>query len=65
MLKAQVERMLLHPKAKALTENFTGQWLSLREISATTPDKTLYPEFEELLQWSSVRERIRAEKNTA
>jgi mono/diheme cytochrome c family protein len=56
VLRAQVERMLQHPKAKAFTENFTGQWLSLRNIKATTPDKALYPEFEELLQWSSVRE---------
>ncbi len=56
VLHAEVERMLLHLKSKAFTENFTGQWLNLRDISATTPDKTLYPEFEELLQWSSVRE---------
>ncbi|MBI5800316.1 MAG: DUF1592 domain-containing protein [Verrucomicrobia bacterium] len=56
VLQAQVERMLKHPRAKAFTENFTGQWLSLRDISFTTPDKTLYPEFEELLQWSAVRE---------
>ncbi len=56
VLRAEVERMLQHPKAKAFTENFTGQWFSLREISTTTPDKTLYPEFEEQLQWSSVRE---------
>ena len=55
VLRAQVERMLKHPKAKAFTENFTGQWLGLRNIKATTPDKVLYPEFEELLQWSSVR----------
>jgi len=56
VLRSQVERMLRKPKAKAFTENFTGQWLSLRDILATTPDKTLYPEFEELLQWSSIRE---------
>ncbi len=56
VLHAQVERMLQHPKAKAFTENFTGQWLSLRDINATTPDKMLYPEFEESLLWSSVRE---------
>lgn len=56
VLRAQVERMLRHPKARAFTENFTGQWLSLRDINATTPDKALYPEFDELLQWSSVRE---------
>jgi mono/diheme cytochrome c family protein len=56
VLRAQVERMLKHPKARAFTENFTGQWLSLRDIQATTPDKALYPEFEELLEWSMVRE---------
>lgn len=56
VLRAEVERMLQHPKAQAFTENFTGQWLNLRDINATTPDKTLYPEFEELLQWSSLRE---------
>jgi len=56
VLRSQVDRMMQHPKAKAFTENFTGQWLSLRDIEATTPDKTLYPEFEELLQWSSIRE---------
>ena len=56
VLRAQVERMLQHPNANAFTENFTGQWLSLREINATTPDKALYPEFEELLLWSSERE---------
>lgn len=56
VLQEQVERMLKHPKAKSFTENFTGQWLSLRDIDATTPDKALYPEFEELLQWSSLRE---------
>ncbi|MFM7056659.1 MAG: DUF1592 domain-containing protein [Planctomycetota bacterium] len=56
VLSAQVERMLQDSKAGAFTDNFTGQWLSLRDISATTPDRTLYPEFEELLQWSAVRE---------
>lgn len=56
VLRAQVERMLQHPRSRAFTENFTGQWLNLRDINATTPDKTLYPEFEELLQWSSLQE---------
>lgn len=55
-LRAQVERMLQHPKSKAFTENFTGQWLSLRDIDATTPDNGLYPEYDDLLKWSSVRE---------
>src|SRR4029077_19928360 len=32
ILHMQVERMLKSPKAQAFTENFVGQWLSLREI---------------------------------
>ena len=59
VLRSQVERMLQHSKAKAFTENFTGQWLSLRDIDATTPDKALYPEFDELLKWSAVQETQR------
>jgi hypothetical protein len=55
-LRAQVERMLQHEKGRAFTENFTGQWLNLRNIALNTPDKALYPEFDELLQWSMVRE---------
>lgn len=56
VLKAQAERMLNHPKSREFTSNFTGQWLSLREINDTTPDKVLYPEYEELLQWSALQE---------
>ncbi len=55
-LKAQVDRMLDHPKAKGFTENFTGQWLGLRQIEFTTPDARLYPEFDEFLQISMVNE---------
>jgi hypothetical protein len=56
VMHAQVERMLKDPRAKAFTENFTGQWLNLRDIGNNTPDKVLYPEFEEMLQWSAARE---------
>lgn len=33
-LKAQVTRMLADPKAKALSVNFTGQWLEARDIDS-------------------------------
>ncbi|NDB76150.1 MAG: DUF1588 domain-containing protein, partial [Verrucomicrobia bacterium] len=56
VLRAQTERMLNHRKARAFTEDFTGQWLALRNIDFTTPDARLYPEFDELLQHSMVRE---------
>ncbi len=56
VLRAQAERLLKHPKARAFTEDFTGQWLALRRIEFTTPDGRLYPEFDELLQVSMVQE---------
>jgi len=47
---AQVERMIKDPRRQRFVENFTGQWLNLRDIEFTTPDAKLYPEFEPLLQ---------------
>jgi hypothetical protein len=37
VLEAQVERMLRDPRAGALTDNFAGQWLSLRELRDALP----------------------------
>lgn len=56
VLRGQVERLLKSPKAEAFTKNFTGQWLDLRDIDFTEPDSNLYPEFDELLRISMVRE---------
>ena len=56
VLKAETERLLKSPKAQAFTQNFVGQWLDLRKIGATTPDKKLYPEFDQLLQLAMVTE---------
>lgn len=55
-LRAQTERLLADPKAAAFTRNFTGQWLSLRDIDFTEPDRKLYPEFDELLKASMLAE---------
>jgi Protein of unknown function (DUF1592)/Protein of unknown function (DUF1588)/Protein of unknown function (DUF1587)/Protein of unknown function (DUF1585)/Protein of unknown function (DUF1595)/Planctomycete cytochrome C len=55
-LRAQVERMLNHKKAQAFTENFLGQWLSLRDIDFTSPDFRLYPEFDDMLKEAMLRE---------
>ena len=53
---SQVERMIDDPKIQRFIENFTGQWLDLREIEFTTPDKKLYPEFDDLLLRSMLAE---------
>lgn len=59
VLQQQVERMLGDAKAKRFTENFTGQWLKLREIDFTLPDQKLYPDYDELLKRSMVEESHR------
>lgn len=56
VLRQQTERLLDHPKAANFVKNFTGQWLDLRKINATSPDKQLYPEFDEMLEDSMVKE---------
>jgi hypothetical protein len=55
-LRRQLERMLNDPKAAAFTENFVGQWLGLRDIDFTEPSPLLYPEFDQMLKVSMVRE---------
>ncbi len=52
----QVDRMLRDPKRERFVENFTGQWLDLREIDFTTPDRKLFPEYDELLMRSMLAE---------
>lgn len=56
VLSEQVERLLRDPKARAFNTNFTGQWLSLRAIDATLPDGTLYPEYDDILKTSMLKE---------
>jgi hypothetical protein len=56
VLEAQVKRMLKDPKAKALSENFAGQWLQLRMLKTLTPDKGYFPAWDELLKESMARE---------
>lgn len=56
VLNRQVERMLNDPRSEQFTHNFLGQWLRLREINETTPDRKLYGEYDELLQHSLLQE---------
>ncbi len=56
VLDAEVERLLRDPKSRRFVEDFLGQWLKLRSIAATDPDRKLYPEFSSYLQDSMVAE---------
>jgi hypothetical protein len=56
VLEAQVRRMLRDPKTKALSENFAGQWLQLRNIRTLAPDKGFYPTWDEALRTGMIGE---------
>lgn len=57
-LAAQATRMIADPRSARFVEHFAGQWLNLRNIDATTPDKKLYKDFDELLKVSMVNESL-------
>ncbi len=56
VLEAQVRRMLSDEKARALVENFAGQWLQFRNIDVMHPDAQRFPDFDENLRHSMRRE---------
>ncbi|MEI7462151.1 MAG: DUF1592 domain-containing protein [Pirellula sp.] len=55
-LHAEVDRMLADPKAKALVENFAGQWLQLRDLESMSPDPAKFASFDATLRRSMRRE---------
>ncbi|MCC6418926.1 MAG: DUF1592 domain-containing protein [Gemmataceae bacterium] len=57
-LEKQTRRMLRDPKARALTENFAGQWLQIRNLKtkAIVPDAGTFRTFDEKLRLAMIRE---------
>ena len=53
---AETQRMLTDPKALALTENFVGQWLTLRRLALDEPDKKTFPTFDASLKDAAAKE---------
>ncbi|WP_188062789.1 DUF1592 domain-containing protein [Sphingobium sp. KCTC 72723] len=56
VLDAQVTRMLADPRADALTKNFAGQWLYLRNLDQQRPDIAIFPKFDTRLRSAMARE---------
>lgn len=54
-LAKQVDRLLADPKSARFVESFTDQWLNLKEIDFTTPDRR-YREFDPIVQDSMVQQ---------
>ncbi len=55
-VERQARRMLEDPKARAITENFAGQWLYTRALDYAAPDYMRFPEWDPVL-----RDSMRAE----
>jgi cytochrome c5 len=49
-LNAQIRRMLADRKSQALTKNFAGQWLFLRNLQSARPDNKTFPDFDDNLR---------------
>ena len=56
VLNQQVKRMLADAKGSALTENFAGQWLFLRNLKGMNPDFETFPDFDDNLRQGMRRE---------
>lgn len=50
VLERQVRRMLADERARALVDNFAGQWLVVRNVRDVTPDPDIFPEFDDNLR---------------
>lgn len=56
VLESEISRMLADPRADALTSNFAGQWLYLRNLEYQRPDVFMFPEYDTRLQQAMRRE---------
>jgi hypothetical protein len=56
LLEREVRRLLADPKSEAFVENFSGQWLRLRNVRNVLPNSDLFPDFDDNLRQSFQRE---------
>jgi len=55
-LEQQVHRMLADERSSALTSNFAGQWLQLRNVRSVQPNSDEFPDFDDNLRQAFRRE---------
>lgn len=56
VLKKQTDRLIDDPKSDHFVSDFLDQWLDLHAIDDTSPDKKLYPEYDDVLKFSSIEQ---------
>ncbi len=55
-LETQMRRMLADTRAQGLVESFAAQWLQFRDLSLVSPDKDVFPDFDEPLRAAMQKE---------
>lgn len=55
-LLEQTRRLLTHDHNRRFINDFCDAWLNLREIEFTSPDQVLFPEYDDYLHESAVKE---------
>jgi hypothetical protein len=55
-LNRQVRRMLADPRSKRWMNDFVGQWLTVRNLKGHEPDPDTFPDFDDNLRQSMLRE---------
>ena len=55
-LKAQAERLLLHPRARALFDSFGAQWLRVNDVERQVFDPDLFPQMTPALREAMMNE---------
>ncbi|MEI9813257.1 MAG: DUF1592 domain-containing protein [Acidobacteriota bacterium] len=56
VLATQLKRMLADPKARALVDNFAGQWLQLRNVANWKPDPDKFQNFDDGVRYAFQQE---------
>ncbi len=56
VLERETRRMLADQRSHALTTNFAGQWLYLRDLKSSNPDGREFPDFDDNLRQAFQRE---------
>ncbi len=56
VLEGHVRRMLADPRSDSLIDNFSAQWLHLRNLASVRPDMRIFPDFDDNLRQAFRRE---------
>lgn len=56
VIRKQVKRLLAGPNGRRFVEDFSDEWLELKEIEFTEPDRKLVPDFDKIVQHSMLEE---------